>query len=48
MTILTDEVEVICPHCNKHFALRMSEDKQGLNLIGFRNGLHYHLPIMFY
>jgi hypothetical protein len=26
-----DEIEVVCPYCNKHFAIRLSKDKQGIN-----------------
>jgi ribosomal protein L44E len=29
MTILTDEVKVVCPRCNKHFRIRVNEYKQG-------------------
>ena len=30
MNILTDEVEIVCHHCNKHFAIKIIEDKQGI------------------
>jgi hypothetical protein len=30
MNILTDEVEGVYPHCNKHFAIKISEDKKGI------------------